>query len=156
MRNQGFTKIGIIVVIFLAIVVIVGDVFFIRYLNNKTRDLQVLAEVKQIRSGLEAYSFMNKFYPEQTAAVKLNDSYAGTEKLCDSGFKRISDSCLKNIINPIPNQYLAQGNTYKYQSVDNSNDYLLEFNLITDFKELNLVKGKNCANNRQIISKTCF
>jgi len=156
MSSRGFTKIEILVVSLVALIIIIIDVFVVLYLNTKQRDVQVLSEISQIRSGLETFLLYNNFYPNAPSPVALNDDYANTEKLCADGFKKISAQCQKNILNPVPNFYFSQDNTYTYKSsVDNKN-YQIEFNLRTNFKKLGLQKGKNCATNTQLASQACF
>jgi|GEM_PF-2407741 len=156
MFNKGITKIEVLIVIFLILVAVGVDIFVILYLNNKAKDIQILSEVSQIRSGLDLFLAKNNFYPQALKPLALNDVYSGTQKLCVGGFKKFSDSCSQNILNPIPNAYLSGGNVYYYASVDNGQNYKLEFNLETNFPQLALKKGKNCANNNQILSQVCF
>jgi hypothetical protein len=134
---------------------IFADAVLIYYLKAKEHDLKVLSEVSQIRSALETYLMLNNYYPLAEEPTKLNDSYLGTEKLCTDGFYRINVNCSKEIIKPIPQAYLAQGETYIYQTNDARN-FKLEFTLKTNFKAYGLLKGKNCANNAQISSRACF
>jgi len=154
MKN-GFTKIEVLIFILLIVMVVAMDIVVIWYLSLKNKDIQVLSEIDQIKSGLEVYLLKNNFYPATSSIVNLNDPY-GTEKLCGEGFKKLADNCVQNILNPIPNQYLSEGNSYRYKRSDDGQNYQLEFNLITNFKNLSLTKGKNCATNIQIISQPCF
>ena len=156
MKEKGITKIEALIIGLLALIIIAGNVFFISYLNSKARDIQVLSEVKQIRDGLEVFLLTNNFYPEAKAPMVLNDVYLGTEKLCLSGFKKLSDFCDKNILTPIPNQYFNQGNRYYYKSADDNKNYQIEFELKTNFKRQGLFKGVNCATNLGINSQPCF
>ena len=156
MSSKGFTKIEVLIVAIIALIIITVDVFVILYLNKKNQDIQTLLEVSQIRSGLEVFLMANNYYPVAAEPEAMNDAYLGTEKLCLEGFEKISDQCQRNILNPIPNFYVNQGNTYTYKSIDNNKNFQLEFNLLTDFKELGLLKGKNCATNTQINSQPCF
>ncbi|MCX6743075.1 MAG: hypothetical protein NT116_02445 [Candidatus Parcubacteria bacterium] len=156
MSSKGFTKIEVLIVAIIALIIITVDIFVILYLNKKNQDIQTLLEVSQIRSGLEVYLMANNYYPVAEAPVVLNDDYQGTEKLCIEGFKKISDQCQKNILNSIPNFYIKQGNSYTYKSIDNNKNFQVEFNLLNNFKELGLLKGKNCATNTQINSQPCF
>ncbi len=156
MSEKGMTKIEILIVILIAIIIIIGDVIVISYLNTKTQDIQVLSEVKQIRDSLEIFLLNNDFYPVAESPTMLNDVYAGTEKLCLSGFSKMADSCAKNILVPIPNQYYVQGNRYFYKSTENNKNYQLEFTLKSNFPKQGLVKGKNCATNSGITSQPCF
>ncbi len=153
---KGFSKIEIIIVILVIVLLLAGDYFLISYLNKKTQDIKVLSEVSQIRSSLEVYLNTNNFYPEKQSPELLNDPYNSTEKLCLSGFKRSNDDCEKHILKTVPNAYLNKGNAYTYQSINNNKNYLLEFNLLTNFKDLGLLKGKACADNLQITSQPCF
>ncbi|MCX6744747.1 MAG: hypothetical protein NTX82_04450 [Candidatus Parcubacteria bacterium] len=155
MKN-GFTKIEVLIFILLIVMVVAMDVAVIWYLSLKNKDIQVFSEIDQIKSGLEVYLLKNNFYPESNGIINLSDSYSGTEKLCGDGFKKITDNCSQNILKPIPNQYLAEGNIYRYKRSDDGQNYQLEFNLVSNFKNLGLKKGKNCANNIQIISQPCF
>lgn len=152
MKN-GFTKIEVLIFILLIVIVVAMDIFVILYLNAKNRDIQVLSEVDQIRSGLEVYLLKNNKYPGIEDIMVLNDNYQGTEKLCTDGFKKITDNCVRNILNPIPNQYSS---IYRYKSDQAANDYMLEYELMTDFKSLGLSKGKICVTNIQILSQPCF
>ncbi|MCX6745907.1 MAG: hypothetical protein NTX00_02700 [Candidatus Parcubacteria bacterium] len=157
MLSRGFTKIEIIIVLFLILIVITLDIFVVLYLNKKQRDIQVLAEINQLRSGFEVFLMSNNFYPAASQATLLNDDYSGTEKLCLEGFKKLSDACKKkSIMVPLPNFYINQGNQYSYKSADNNQNYQIEFVLDTNFKSLGLKKGKNCATNAQILSQPCF
>jgi Tfp pilus assembly protein PilE len=156
MSSRGVTKIELLISISLALIIIIVDIVVISYLNDKARDIQVLAEVSQVRSSLEVFLLNNNHYPPKQEAVLLNDSNASTEKLCLSGFMRITEKCQKNILNPIPNIYLAEGNYYTYQSIDEDKNYKLEFNLTTNFKKQGILKGINCATNSQIVSQACF
>ena len=156
MINLGFTKIDILIFISAVIVVIAVDVALILYFNDKASDIQILSEVSQIRSGLDAYLQKNNFYPVFREPTELNDSYIGTEKLCTDGFKRYNDQCSRVILDSIPNLTQSEGNVYTYSSVSDNLDYKLEFFLKTDFRAQNLKKGKNCASNSQIISQPCF
>ncbi len=155
MKN-GFTKIEVLIFILLIVMVVAMDVAVIWYLSLKNKDIQVLSEIDQIKSGLEVYLLTNDFYPESNGVINLSDAYSGTEKLCGEGFKKQTDPCDRNILKPIPNQYLAEGNIYQYKRSEDGQNYQLEFNLITNFKNLGLTKGKNCSNNIQIISQPCF
>lgn len=157
MLSRGFTKIEIIIVLFLILIVITVDIFVILYLNKKQRDIQGLAEISQLRSGLEVFVMSNNFYPSASQPLLLNDDYSGTEKLCLDGFKKLSDECKKkSIIVPLPNFYANLGNQYYYKSADNNQNYQIEFILSTNFNTLGLKKGKNCATNAQILSQPCF
>ena len=156
MSSKGFTKIEILLVIILAVIVISVDIFVILYLNSKARDIQTLSEIDQIRSGLELFLQTNNYYPKITAPTELNDSYAGTEKLCFSGFSKITEKCDKNILSEIPNVYQNKGNIYTYQANNDYLNYKLEFTLLTNFKRQGLAKGKNCATNSQTTSQLCF
>ena len=156
MKKNGFTKIDILILVGLIIIVGVVDIFVVSYFNKKERDIQILAEVNQIRSGLEVYLHYNNEYPGLNEPTVLNDAYEASEKLCQQGFKRMIDNCQKEILKQIPNQSFVQGNRYYYQAIDNQANYKLEFNLESDFKELGLVQGKNCADNLQIINQACF
>ena len=122
------TKFELLIVIFLAVIIVTVDVIVIAYLNQKSEDIQVLSEISQIRSGLENFLLINDYYPEAKEVIPLNDVYSGTEKLCLSGFKKLTDNCQKEILNPIPNFYLKQGNIYIYKTPDSQN-YQLEFSL---------------------------
>ena len=155
MNNRGFTKIELIVVIALIIAMVAVDIALILYLNLKSKDIAVLSDIKQIQSGLDNYLLLNNNYPIEAVAVALNDPYANTEKLCTDGFKKNSESCSQTILAPVPNSFLNQGNTFKYQSTDGQN-YKIEFTLNTNFKAANLSKGLNCASNNQILSQPCF
>jgi hypothetical protein len=156
MSSKGITKIEAIIVGFVIVILIVANIFIISYLNKKARDIHVLSEINQIRSGLEVFLLANNYYPRLEEATELNNSYYATEKLCLDGFQRIDNNCSKNILRPVPNKFLSRGNTYIYQSIDNNKDYNIEFILETNFRDLNLIKGKNCANNLQITSQPCF
>jgi len=155
-KNKGFTKIEVLIVVILCFIVIGIDIFVISYLNSKQQDIQVIAEVSQIRSGLEVFLLTNNYYPQAPEPVALNDAYSSTEKLCLEGFKKLTETCQKNILNPVPNYYLSQGNTYLYKSTDNNKNYQLEFFLKTNFKNQGLAKGKSCATNSQITNQPCF
>lgn len=152
MKN-GFTKIEVLIFILLIVIVVAMDIFVILYLNTKNRDIQVLSEVDQIRSGLEVYLLKNNKYPGLEDIMVLNDNYQGTEKLCSNGFKKKTDDCIRDILNPIPNQY---GSVYRYRANQAASDYMLEYELKTNFKSLGLSKGKICVTNLQILSQPCF
>lgn len=156
MLSRGITKIEALIVGFLVVIIVIVNIVFISYLNDKARDIQVLSEIDQIRSGLEVFLLANNYYPRIDEPTDLNDAYYATEKLCLSGFQKKVEDCPKHILSLVPNRFLADGNTYTYQSVDNNKDYKLEFTLETDFRELNLSKGKKCATNMQIINQPCF
>jgi hypothetical protein len=156
MSSRGFTKIEILIVVIIAIIIIISDVFIIIFLNAKERDIQILSEISQIRSGFEVFLLANNYYPIAMTPIALNDTYASTEKLCLDGMKQFADQCQKNILNPMPNYYLQEGNQYRYQSLDNNQNYQLEFILGTNFEKQGLKKGVNCANNSQILSQPCF
>lgn len=155
MFSRGFTKIDIIISVSLIIIVIGIDFGVISYLNKKEQDIQILSEISQIRSGLETFILINNYYPEAPEPISLNDVYQGTEKLCQEGFKRASDTCLKTIMPKVPNVYKDIGINYSYKTID-ANNYQIEFYLLTNFKNLGLLKGPNCATNNQIMSQTCF
>lgn len=152
--SSGITKIEILIVILLALIVIGGDIFVWIYLGQKAHDINVLSDISQIRSSLEAYLTINNFYPKIETATALNDSYAGTEKLCADSFKKITDQCSATLLNPVPNTYLSEGNQYLYQTIDLN--YKIEFYLKTNFPEFGLKKGANCATNTAITSNPCF
>jgi len=156
MSSKGFTKIEVLIVVILSLIIIGVDIFVISYLNSKEQAIQVLSEINQIRSGLEVFLLTNNYYPETATPVALNDAYESTEKLCFEGFKKLTEGCKKTILNPVPNFYLSQGNSYTYKSIDNNKNYQLEFVLKTNFREQGLLKGKNCATNSQITSQPCF
>jgi len=156
MKLRGITKIEIILVIVLVIIVIIANFFIISYLNNKNRDVQVLSEVKQIRSALDLFFLVNNRYPEAEEVVFLNDEYAETEKLCLSGFSQLKEACDKPILNPVPNYFKDKGSYFAYQSIDNNQDYKLEFFLITNLKNQGLQKGKICASSSQLENKPCY
>ena len=156
MSNSGFTKIDILIFVLAVIIACIMDGAVIYYLNNKTADIQVLTEVSQIRSGLDVYLQANNFYPPFETPTQLNDSYIGTEKLCLEGFKRFSEKCKRLILDKIPNIFRTEGIYYTYQSLNNNQDYKIEFVLKTNFKNQGLTKGKNCATNSQIFSQPCF
>jgi len=153
---NGFTKIEVLIVGIIALLIIGFDVFINLYLNDKGYDVQTLTEISQIRSGLETFLLENDYYPIKASQVNLNDSYAGTQKLCQEGFKKYTDSCKVAILDPIPNYYADQGNVYIYKSSADKKNYQIEFTLKTDFKAQGLTKGKNCAANFQITSQPCF
>lgn len=154
MTKNGFTKIELIIVIFLLILMIAVDIAIVLYLNLKSRDIEVLNDLKQIQSGLDVYLGENSQYPIFSEPVNLNDVYAGTEKLCVEGFKKKNFQCSRLILASIPNSDLAAGNIYKYQS--DGKEYKIEFSLKGNFKAQNLSKGLNCATNNQILNQACF
>jgi competence protein ComGC len=156
MHNQAMTKIEILLVISICSLIIIFDIFYISYLDNKSRDIQILSEVKQIQSGLDLFFLSNNYYPESKEALELNDDYVGTEKLCLEGFKRATDKCSRVILETVPNFFLNKDNKYIYKSAGDKLNYQLEFVLKTNNKKLGLVKGKNCATNTQILSQPCF
>ncbi len=156
MFNKGITKIEILLVSAIVIIIVIVDFVVISHLQKKEQDIQILSEIDQIRSGLEIFLFVNNYYPLADEPVSLNDSYAGTEKLCLSGFEKFNTDCQKNILNPIPNKYLNEDNIYLYKSIEDGQNYQIEFTLDTDFKNQGLTKGKNCATNLQITSQACF
>ena len=156
MFNKGITKIEILLVVAIILIIIIVDFVAISYLQKKERDIQVLSEIDQIRSSLELFLFVNNYYPMAAEPVALNDSYAETEKLCLSGFEKFNVDCEKNILRPIPNKYLNEGNIYLYKSIEDNQNYQIEFTLETNFKNQGLNKGKNCATNLQIINQACF
>jgi len=131
------------------------DIAIVLYLNFKKSDLAILTDIKQIQSGLDAYLVKNAEYPVVIETVALNDVYASTQKLCFEGFRKANEKCSREILNPIPNSRINSGGRYKYQSPDGKN-YKIEFFLKTNFKALNISKGKNCATNSQILSQPCF
>jgi len=149
-------KFEILIIILILIVLIVGNVFVISYLNEKSRDIKVLSEVSQMRGAFENYLNINNFYPELSEATELNDPYNSTQKLCSTGFKRLGDECDSHILRVIPNTYLNEGNIYKYQSINDNKNYLIEFSLNTNFNQLGLFQGKSCANNFEITNQPCF
>lgn len=153
--NKGITKIEVLIVVIIILIIIIVNVVVISGLNNKTHDIQVLSEIKQVRSGLELFLLNNNYYPQSAEAVILGDVYQGTEKLCLAGFKKLNEVCQKNILNPVPSFYSTQDNLYRYKSLDNLN-YQLEFNLKTNFKDQGLLKGIQCATNTGIVSQPCF
>lgn len=155
MKKNGFTQIELIVVIFLLIAMIAVDIVVVLYLNLKSGDINVLSDIKQIQSGLDVYLITNNHYPIAEEPVYLNDVYAGTEKLCTEGFQKRTVKCSRDILAPIPNGGLVEGNLYKYQS-ETGQDYKIEFVLKTNFKAQELSRGKNCAINNQIINQPCF
>ncbi|MCX6740275.1 MAG: type II secretion system protein [Candidatus Parcubacteria bacterium] len=157
MKQNGFTKIELLVVIILILFMIVLDIVFVLYLNQKSRDIQVLSDIKQIQNGLDLYLANNTTYPETNGKVPLNDNYLGTEKLCTDGFKRYDDKCSKIIFNYMPfSQYQnANEKPYYFQTISIGLDYQLEFELKTNFKDLGLKKGINCASSIQILSQPC-
>jgi hypothetical protein len=150
------TKIEVVIIIFLILLAIGGDIFANWYLNKKARDITILSEINQIRSALEVFLSANNYYPKTTDFVALNDAYLGTQKLCLEGFKRESDICSKNILDPLPNFYTKQGNAYAYKSVENGQNYEIQFTLNTNFPQFGLKKGINCATNLTIISQPCL
>ncbi len=156
MPAKGITKIEILIFVLIALLIIIGDIVFISYLNTKTQDIQVLSEVSQIRDSLEVFLLNNDYYPQAEDVVMLNDVYSETEKLCLSGFKKMGDICEKDLLVPIPNQYFSQGNRYFYKSINDNKNYQLEFTLKSNFPKQGLVKGKNCATNEGISSQPCF
>jgi hypothetical protein len=155
MTKNGFTKFELIAVIFLVAVAIVFDILFILYLNQKSRDIAVLSDIKQIQSGLDIYLIKNSHYPEALAPISLNDIYANSQKLCAEGFMKTEAKCSQTIFNPVPNSDLAAGNIFIYQSAG-AQEYKIEFNLKTNLKAQGLSRGKNCATNNQILSQPCF
>jgi type II secretory pathway pseudopilin PulG len=155
MNSRGFTKIELLVVAFLIVIVIAFDIAIVLYLNLKSRDIAVLNDIKQIQSGLDAYLLKNGEYPIAVTPIVLNDIYANTEKLCVEGFRKKTEKCNFNILAPIPNSDLMNGNFLKYQSEDGQS-YKIEFILKTNFKAQGLSRGQNCASNNQIISQVCF
>lgn len=154
MNKNGFTKIELIIVIFLIIIMIGFDIAMVLYLNLKSRDIAVLSDINQIQSALDVYLIENSQYPIAPEPVNLDDVYAGTEKLCVDGFKKKTDSCKRIILAPIPNSDLLAGNIYKYQS--DGQNYKIEFVLKGNFKAQELSRGINCATNLQILSQACF
>ena len=154
--NKRIIRIEILIVAFIVLINIISNFGVVSSLNSKARDIQVLSEIDQIRSGLELFLLANNFYPEATEPLVLNDVYLGTEKLCLTGFEKLTQSCEKNILRPIPNQDLVNGNIYTYKSTDNNQNYQIEFTLKTNFKKQGLLKGVNCATNLQITSQACF
>jgi type II secretory pathway pseudopilin PulG len=152
--SRGITKIEILIVIFLAVIIIAGDILLWMHLDKKARDINILSDINQIRSDLDVYLTINSYYPKISEAEALNDSYLGTEKLCVEGFKRINDNCLKVIQGSIPNTYLNEGNAYIYKS--DGQNYQIQFTLSTNFPQFSLKKGVNCATNTTITSAACF
>ncbi len=154
--SRGITKIEIIIVIFLVVIIIAADIFAAQYLGKKSRDINILSDISQMRSSLEAYLMINNHYPVAGEVVSLNDSYLGTEKLCVEGFKRLGDICTKTLLKPVPNAYLKEGNIYSYKSTDSDLNYQIQFTLNTNFVKFGLTKGVNCATNTTITSAPCF
>lgn len=155
MKKNGFTQIELIIVIFLIVLIIAVDIAVVLYLNQKSGDISVLNDIKQLQSGFDEYLIANTAYPVSLEIVNLNDIYANTEKLCTDGFKKMSEQCKRNILVPLPNSDLAGSNTYRYQSIDGL-DYKIEFSLKTNFKAQGLSQGINCASSSQILSQPCF
>ncbi len=155
MKTNGFTKIELLIVGIIAVLIIGFDIGLILYLNLKVRDLQVLSDIRQIQSGLDAYLVINSKYPEIAGKVNLNDDYLGTEKLCADGFKRANDRCSKVILNRMPYSQKGSESPYKYQLIAEGSNFQIEFELKTNFKSLGLTKGLNCADNSGIKSQAC-
>lgn len=154
MPKETIIKIIVYSAVFLLLVG--GDILYISYLNDKSRDIQTLSEISQIQSGLELFLAKNNFYPAKDLPVSLNNQYVGTEKLCAAGFVRLSDPCAKTIMDFLPNLFLDKGNLYTYKSDPDGKNYQLEFSLISNFRQLGLRAGKNCATNAGIKSQPCF
>lgn len=148
---RGMTKVEVIVVIALAVVVIAADVATILYLRNRTRDVQVLSEISQIRSALESYRVIANSYPIAPEAVQLADAYQGTQKLCAQGFMRFTQKCDRTVMARIPST-----GYYQYRSLQDGGDYQLQFTLVTAFQKLGFAKGTACATSAGIANQTCF
>lgn len=152
---KGTTKIWILIIVFLIIIILGASIFYSLYLKEKSRDIYILSDISQIRSGLEVYFLLNNHYPEVSEAVNLGDLYSSTEKLCSDGFKRADESCAKNILASLPEVYKQEGIIYTYKSLANGQNYQIQFSLSTDFVAAGLKKGANCATNSQITSAAC-
>jgi type II secretory pathway pseudopilin PulG len=155
MKKNGFTKVELLVVIFLVILMIALDIVIVLYLNLKARDIAVLSDIKQIQSALDVYLIKNSHYPLALDQISLNDIYANSEKLCADGFKKKDEKCSQTILAAIPNSDIKAGNIFTYQSAGEQ-DYKIEFILKTNLKASGLSRGKNCATNKQILSQPCF
>jgi len=143
------------IVIVVVIIIIMGVInyFVFGYSNSLANDVEILSEINQIRSGLEVYLANNNHYPIVNEPVLLNDPYSSTEVLCVDQFKKADVDCDKLILSPVSRLQDVQ---YYYQSVDNNLNYRIEFTLEHNFKDIGLLKGKNCASNKQIINQPCF
>ncbi len=148
---RGMTKVEVIVVIALALMIIATDAFTIIYLRNRSRDIQVLSEISQIRSALESYRVIANAYPIALDAVPLADSYQGTQKLCAQGFMRFTQACTRTIMARVPST-----GQYQYRSLQDGGDYQLQFTLVTALQKLGFAKGTACATSAGIANQTCF
>lgn len=156
MDTRGFTRVEAILVIVIAIVVIGADGAAFWFLNQKTHDLQTLSDVQQIRSGLEAFATNSTHYPKSTDIIPLNDSFSDTEKLCAEGFVRFSKECDKVILPFVPNTYAADGEQFMYRTVNDGQDYQLQFEILSNFIEVEIPKGVHCATSTGIVNQSCF
>ena len=139
----------------IAILVIVNFVIYF-ILNSYVDDFNRISEIKQIQAGLAEYNSDLNYYPPVKEPRLLSDLYSNSQKLCEEGFKRLSDICQYEYLPKVPDNLFAKGNYYYYQDTNESSAYKIEFTLKHNFKYLNLVKGKNCASPGQIIGGSCF
>lgn len=156
MDVRGVTRVELLIVGLIAITVIGVDVFAFWFLGQKTHDLQTLADVQQIRAGLEAYAAKTTLYPEAAEITPLNDAYSNTEKLCSDGFVRFTKECDKVIMPFIPNSYADLGERYLYRSASDGRDYQLQFEIRSNFVETEIQKGIHCATSAGIVNQPCF
>ncbi len=149
---RGATTVELAVTLGIAVLLILADVSGIVYLRSRTRDIQTLSEVSQIRSALEVYRVENSYYPRVSEAVRLADLYAGTQKLCTDGFKRFTDSCARTISGRIPD---ANASGYHYVATADGADYRIQFMLRTTLRKFGYPKGPACATSAGITAGAC-
>lgn len=143
---------GIVVALAVAAAVIAADVAGIWYLRARTADLQALGELAQIRSALEVFRAENSYYPRAVEPVLLSDAYAGTQKLCTDGFKRITDACARTIMARLPVEHAS---SFTYASAADGADYHISLSTRTTLRVFGIPAGALCATASGVTAGSC-
>lgn len=143
-----------IVGIVIAVVLIVLAVVMFYFYKKDNHDIAALADIGKIRNALDLHAIATTHYPIETEIVELNRVYPGTQQLCATGFISNLEKCDNVILNPMP--LSDPMDVYRYQSVNNGQDYRLEFTLLRNQTWLGLQAGVQCATRESIKTGRCF
>lgn len=143
-----------IVGIVMAVVLIVLAVVLFYFYKKENHDVQVMSDIGRIRNALDLHAIATTHFPIETEVVELSRVFPGTQQLCDTGFASNLEKCENVLLSPMPQSDPLD--VYRYQSINNGQDYRLEFTILRNQTWLGLTKGIQCASRDGIRTARCF
>lgn len=127
-KDRGFTLVELLVVVAIVALLAVLVLINIGSIRAKARDSRRVADIKSIQEGLAMYHDNHRVYPDSDGAlIEINGS---TDSLSQA---LITEEVMQGVPTD-PLNRLMDGVSYKYyyQSLDDEEDYRLEYYLETD------------------------